>query len=305
MILTYTAAQSDSGRKVYSIMRRELMISQTLTRRLKQAQGIRVDGQPVYTDYAVRPGETVEIDIIAAEPPCDIIPEKGVLHVLYEGAGLIAVNKPAGLITHPSRARYTGTLANYVSGYLESLSGDARCHAVNRLDRDTSGVVLFAKNSHMKARASSALRAPAAEKTYIALVYGEMAQSSGVIRLPIKRLREREMLRVPAPDGQPAVTRYETLGVYTAEGCAVSLLRLILETGRTHQIRVHCLSAGHPVLGDGLYFTEASKQASEKLNIATQALHAHRLEFTEPVSGENLTLMAAPPEVFSRFAEIR
>ena len=304
MVLTYTANQTDGGRKVYSVMRRELRISQTLTRRLKQTDGIRVDGQSVYTDYTVKPGETVEIDITAAEPLCDVVPERGPLHVLYEDTGLIAVNKPAGLITHPSRARYMGTLANFVAGYLNNTSGDARCHAVGRLDRDTSGVVLFAKNSYMKALASAALGAPDAEKEYRALVLGAMGPPDGVIRAPIKRLAERDMLRVVAPDGQLAVTRYETLGVCLYEGIDVSLLKLILETGRTHQIRVHCLYSGYPILGDGLYYTNDSLKASDRLGVATQALHAYRLTFTEPVSGERLTLTAEMPEVFGRIAGV-
>jgi 23S rRNA pseudouridine1911/1915/1917 synthase len=300
MVLRYTAGQTDAGRKVYSILRRELRISQTLTRRLKQAGGIRVDGRPVFTDYGVQPGETVEIDISAAEPTCDLVPERGALQILYEDAGLIAVNKPPGLITHPSRARYTGTLSNFVAGYLGQTSGDARCHAVNRLDRDTSGIVLFAKSSYMKALASEALGEPDAEKSYLALIYGKMEPPSGVIDAPIRRLREGDMLRIAAPDGQPAVTRYETLGVYFREGDETSCLRLVLETGRTHQIRVHCLTAGHPVLGDGLYNTEQSREAAEKLGVSTQALHAYNLTFTEPITGEKLSLTAEMPEVFGR-----
>ena len=298
MLLTYEAGEADQGRKVYSIMRRELQVSQSLTRRLKQAGGIRVDGRCVYTDYAVRPGETVEIDIAAAEPPCDSVPERGAIEILYEDAGLLAVNKPPGIITHPSRARYTGTLSNFVAGYLEETSGDPRCHAVNRLDRDTSGVVLFAKNSYMKALASDALKQPDTEKMYLALVMGKLNAPSGVMDEPIRRLEEMNMLRITAPDGQPAVTRYETIGSYSVGDGEISLLRLVLETGRTHQIRVHCLSAGHPVLGDILYYTEGSRALSDKLGITSQALHAHRLTFTEPVSGVRLSLTAEPPEVF-------
>ena len=300
MILTFTAGPPDDGRTVYSVLRRELRLSQTLTRRLKQTDGIRVGGRLVYTDYRLTPGETVEADLAAAEPPCDIVPENGPLDILYEDDGLIAVNKPAGLLTHPSRARYTGTLANAIAGHLRESSGDARCHAVNRLDRDTSGAVLFAKNSHLKALASQALQAPEAEKTYLALVYGVMDPPLGIQDAPIKRLREGDMLRVPAPDGQKAVTHYDTLSVFTTAGSEVSLLKLSLETGRTHQIRVHCLAAGHPVLGDGLYCTPASLAVSDELGIVTQALHAHRLTFMEPVSGKRLSLMAEPPEVFGR-----
>lgn len=300
MVLKYKVQESDSGRKVHSIMRRELNISAALTRRLKQVDGIFLNGQPVYTDRVVAAGETVEIDITAAEIESDVLPEKGALEVLYEDEGLIAVNKPSGMLTHPSRAKYTGTLANIVAGYLQDATGDGRSHAANRLDRDTSGVVLFAKNSHMKARAAEALAAPDAKKEYLALTYGVMETLAGTIDIPIKRLNERDMLRVTAPDGQRAVTHYETISTELVDGHLVSILRLRLETGRTHQIRVHCHDSGHPVLGDILYYTDKSRAVSEALMITSQALHAHQLTFTEPVSGVPLELTAPLPEVFHR-----
>jgi 23S rRNA pseudouridine1911/1915/1917 synthase len=301
MLLTFTASEPDAGRKVYHVMRRELMISDTLTRRLKQAGAILVGGVPAFTDRRFAAGETLTVDLSAAEPPGGAVPEKGSLDILYEDAGLLAVNKPPGLMTHPSRARYTGTLLNFVAGYLQETSGDGRSHAVNRLDRDTSGVVLFAKNSYMKALAGEALAATGAEKAYLALVAGVMDKPSGTVDLPIRRLREGDMLRVAAPDGRRAVTHYETLTVTRTGDGAVSALRLRLETGRTHQIRVHCLALGCPVLGDILYATDASRALSERLGIASQALHAARLSFTEPLSRRKLTLIADPPEVFREY----
>jgi 23S rRNA pseudouridine1911/1915/1917 synthase len=300
MILTYVATDADSGKKVYTILRRELCLSAALTRRLKQAGAICLNGQPAFTDRLVSPGDAVSVDTAAAEPSCDNIPEEGCLEILYEDAGLLAVNKPSGLLTHPSRSKNTGTLSNIVAGYLLKTAGDGCCHAVNRLDRDTSGVVLFAKNSHMKARASEALAAPDAEKEYLALVCGVMDVPSGTLDKPIRRLEEGNMLRVTAPDGQRAVTHYETLGTAAAGDRTVSLLRLRLETGRTHQIRVHLCDASHSVLGDSLYVSEESRTVSEALGIASQALHARRLSFTEPVSGRRLTLTAPVPAFFAR-----
>jgi 23S rRNA pseudouridine1911/1915/1917 synthase len=301
MILKYDVKETDIGRKVYSIMRRELRISATLTRRLKQAGAIFVDGIPAFTDRVLAPGETLEADIAAAEPACDVVPEEGSLELLYEDAGLLAVNKPSGMITHPSHARYTGTLSNFVAGHLKKTSGDGCCHAVNRLDRDTSGIALFAKNTYMKARAGEALAAPGAEKVYIAIVSGVPDKPSGTIDLPIRRLREGDMLRVVSADGQRAVTHYETISVRQIGADTVSVLRLRLETGRTHQIRVHCHALGHPVLGDGLYATESSRLASARLGIAAQALHAERLTLVEPISGNRLLLTAAAPIFFEKF----
>ncbi|MEL4105330.1 RluA family pseudouridine synthase [Oscillospiraceae bacterium WX1] len=299
MVINYTVQEAERGRTVYSILRHALCLSAGLIRRLKQADAICIGGQAVWTNHIAQPGDLLELDISTVEPPCDVVPEIGDLRILYEDAGLLAACKLPGILTHPSRARYTGTLANHVAGYLEHTTGDGRCHAVNRLDRDTSGVVLFAKNSYMKARAAEALGAPETVKTYLALVCGMMAEPSGTIDHPIRRLCEGDMRRVTAPDGQRAVTHYETLKTKTSGDAAVSLLRLRLETGRTHQIRVHCLAIGHPVMGDRLYFTEASKNVSEQLGIETQALHAHRLRFTEPLSGKALDLTAPLPSIFA------
>ena len=291
MLLSYTAAENDDGRTVYSIVRREFMASTALLRRLKAAGAIAVSGAPAFTSYRVSPGETVSVDVDMAEKPCDNIPEQGSVEVLFENEGLVAVNKPAGLIVHPTHSKNTGTLANFVAGYLLRTAPACSCHAVNRLDRDTSGVVLFAKNSHMKALASKALSDGAASKEYLALVYGAMPES-GVIDAPIRRFEERNMLRVVSPDGQAAVTRYETLRVLGAAGWYASMVLLRLETGRTHQIRVHCLHVGHPVLGDKLYCTEDSRYLSLDLGVATQALHACRLVFTDPVSGKPIEIVA-------------
>ena len=319
MILTYTAEEKDIGRTVHGVLRREMRISATLLRRLKTADAISVSGKTVFTDYKLTPGETVSVDISVAEAPCDNIPELGDIDVLFENEGLLAVNKPTGMIVHPSRSRNTGTLSNYVAGYLAPKRDS--CHVVNRLDRDTSGVVLFAKNSYMKALASAAISDKSAVKEYFALVYGVMPER-GVIDAPIRRLEERNMLRVVSQDGQRAVTHYETIGVYSVDchaahfdlceglkvlaitedddfsGTQVSLVRLRLETGRTHQIRVHCLHVGHPVLGDKLYNTEDSAAVSQSLGILTQSLHAFKLGFTEPISGEYIEITAPTPEEF-------
>ena len=291
MILSYTVPESGEGRKVYSILRREFDASAALVRRLKQCGGVYVDGVPVYTIRKLSPGETVTADISAAEPPCDIVPEEGAPDILYEDDGLIAVNKPAGRIVHPSRARFTGTEANYVVGYLLGKGEPPVCHAVNRIDRDTSGVVLFSKNSYMKARAIRAL-AETGDKEYLALVCGTPPENKGTFDMPIKRLTEGDMFRAVAPDGQRAVTHYELVGTGETGSGTVSLLRFRLETGRTHQIRVHCLAAGIPILGDILYYSERSRDLSSALGLTAQQLHAYRLSFTEPLSGARIDLTA-------------
>lgn len=292
MIARFTVTDDYIGKTVYTVLRHKFKFSASLIRRLKRSNGIFLNGEPVFTTRLLSSGDTVSADIISAEPPCDILPEHGSLDILFENEGLIAVNKPSGILVHPSRAKYTGTLANYVSGYLLSSTGYGICHAVNRLDRDTSGIVLFSKNAYMKDAASKSLSNSSSCKKYTAIVYGKFSSSSGTISLPIRRFEEGNMLRITAPDGKTAVTHYKVTASAKLENNYVSMLELILETGRTHQIRVHCQAIGHPLLGDVLYHTEESSKLSEKLHISAQTLHAHKLIFTEPCANMQLELTA-------------
>ena len=290
MILSYTVPDGDS-RKVHTILRRELRASAALVRRLKLCNAIFANGEPVFTDRMLKPGDVLTADVSAAEEPCDVVPEKGEVHIIYEDEGMLVVNKPCGILVHPSRARYTGTLSNFAAGYLLEKEGSGALHAVNRLDRDTGGVVVFAKNSYMKALLAEALE-ETGEKKYLAVIYGSMPAESGTVDAPIKRLAEGDMMRGVSPDGQRAVTHYETVGSCEAEGEQISLLSITLETGRTHQIRVHCTHMGCPLLGDCLYYTDGSRAVSDKLKVNAQLLHAVDLFFTHPITGENLAFHA-------------
>lgn len=290
MKLQYDATENDAGRKVYHILKNALGLSAGAVKRLKAAGGVTVNGKPVFMDHRVEPGDTVEAALSEAEP--DFPPERGELEILFENQGLLAINKPAGMLSHPSRGRYTGTAANFVAGYLLETGGSAACHAVNRLDRDTSGVMVFAKNALLKTRTMEALRAPEAEKEYLAYLCGQLPSGRGVIDLPIDREREGFQKRVVRDTGKRAVTEYETLDRAEIFGRPVTQVRLVLHTGRTHQIRVHCAHLGAPVLGDRLYGTAASVELSERLGLTAHLLHARRLSFTEPMTGGFLTLEA-------------
>jgi len=286
MNLTYEVSAEKAGITVYTALRRELGLSATLTRRLKHQNGIFVNGEGAYTNRVLAVGDLLTASLAAGEAGCDLVPETGNVEVLWENDLFLAVNKKAGLLVHPSHAKYTGTLSNFVAGYLLEKEGSGVCHAVNRLDRDTSGVVLFGKNAYAKSIGCEALET--AEKEYLAVVYGTFSEPSGVIEAPIGRIEEGNMKRAVMASGQYALTRYETL----AEREDRSLVRFRLETGRTHQIRVHAAFLGHPLLGDTLYGSEGSRKCSERLGISAQLLHAERLIFTEPRTGERLTLTA-------------
>lgn len=301
MKVEYLVPEDGKGRTVLTALRKEMEISASLVRRLKREQGIFVDGRPVYTNYILSPGETVSAVIDAGKPPCDIVPEKGDIDVLWENEWMLAVNKPAGLIVHPSHSRYMGTLANFVAGYYQEKYGDGTCHSVNRLDRDTSGIVIFTRNGYAKDKLAKALKATGV-KEYTAIVCGRPEVESGTIDAPIKRLKEMELLRVVAEDGQRAVTHYRVEKTLETECGKLSVLRLRLETGRTHQIRVHTKHIGCPILGDKLYCNDDSSLMSENLGIETQLLHACKLTFIEPFSGSELILEApAQRKEFQKF----
>lgn len=292
MTLTYLCGERDADRKVYHVLKNELRLSAEQIKRAKRVEAVAVDGTPVWTDRRLVPGETVTVALEKLEAPPDFPPEQGPVEVIFENEALLALNKPAGLLTHPSKGKFTGTLANFAAGYLLDTADSAVCHAVNRLDRDTSGVVLFAKSAYYKNLAIEALRAPEAEKEYIAFLRGRLPEKRGVIELPIAREREGCQRRVVRCDGKPAVTEYETVETARVGGAEVSLARLRLKTGRTHQIRVHCAYLGAPVLGDRLYGDAESVALAGALGLTAHLLHAGRLTFREGLSGETISLRA-------------
>ena len=280
----------EGGAALLHILRYSMGLSAVAVRRLKAHNGLEVDGVSRFTNYEVSPGETVTALISLAEKEGDSLPERGPLEVLFEDESLIAVNKPPGCIVHPSRSRIEGTLSNFVAGYLQQNGQRPICHIVNRLDRDTSGAVLFAKNAHVKAQAVKALAV--GEKRYTAIIWGVLTPPEGVIDLPIRRVQERDMRRIVAPDGKRAITRYRTLAQGQAGGQIYSVLELILETGRTHQIRVHCLAQGTPLVGDPMYCIPESRTWSAELGIDRQLLHSHRLSFAHPMTGQPMVIDA-------------
>ena len=290
MILSYTVPEGPD-RKVYTVLRRELKASAAFVRRLKLSDALYVNGMPAFTDRILHPGDVLTADVGACEPESDLIPEVGPLSVLYEETGLLAVNKPAGRLVHPTHSKNGGTLCNFAAGYMRDQGYPAVVHAVNRLDRDTSGVVLLAKNSYMHAVLTDALRDPSARKTYLAVACGLMPEAEGTIDAPIVRPDPTDMRRSIRADGQPSITHWTVL----AEAEGLSLLSLIPETGRTHQLRVHCAYLGCPLLGDRLYGTPSSLALGTRYGVHAHLLHASRLDFPHPLTGDRISV-AAPVE---------
>ena len=280
MLLKRLVTESESGRRLSTFLRREMGLSNALLKRLKAQNALLVSGQPVHADYLLHPGDLVTVDLALTELPSALVPEAGPLDICFEDAYFLVVNKPSGLAVHPSRAKPSGTLANFAAGYL-----GGPVHLISRLDRDTSGLVLLAKSAYAKAAGIQAMQG--AEKIYAALTFGRFDPPAGRIQLPIGRDKQPGSLRrVVDAAGQAASTLYWSLQ-HWGPG---SLLHFRLETGRTHQIRVHCAYMGHPILGDRLYGTEESQTLSLALGISRQQLHARSLRFRHPFTGQQVSL---------------
>ena len=265
-----------------SFLRGELKMSLSLMNKLKWGDALRVNGEPRHTNYPVAPGDVITVLLDEEEP--EYPPEDGPLTILYEDDYLLAVEKPAGMLIHPSRSKFKGTLANYVYGYYRKTGQKSAFHPMTRLDRDTFGIVLLAKNAHIH----TLLQQSSVKKTYHALVLGGPEEDGGTIDAPIARRPLPSLLRYVGPEGKPSVTEYRVL----ERNGNVCKLALHPVTGRTHQLRLHCCHMDFPILGDPQYNSPESAALSEKLGLTYQLLCAKRLELEHPITGEILVLQS-------------
>lgn len=270
--------------RLSSFLKEEMGMSTGLMNRLKWRDQLFVNGQPQHTDYPVKPGDVITVPLEEPEPQYPA--EEGELTILYEDDHILAVDKPAGMLIHPSRVKNTGTLANRVIGYYQKTGQSCAFHPVTRLDRDTFGIVLLAKNAHVHALLNQLAEEKKLRKTYEALVFGTPEAEQGRIDAPIARLPLPSLLRKVDPAGKPSVTEYAVL----ERRDGICRLELQPVTGRTHQLRVHCAYMDFPILGDPQYGSGASKACSEKMGITTQLLCAKKLEFVHPVTNEMMCL---------------
>ena len=263
-------------------------LSHTLWKRLKHSGTLRVNGEPVIAVRAiVHDGDHVSYDIMRKS---DIVPEPLPLDIRYEDDDLLIVNKPAGMLVHPTTQEGHGTLGNAVLAHFASRGEVHAYHPIHRLDRDTSGLVLIAKQPEIQYQLSRG-GTKHFTRDYLAIIAGHLTPASGIIDAPIARSLPSIILRKVSPDGQEARTHYRTLRRYQLPGTAqeLSLLCIRLDTGRTHQIRVHLAHLGHPLLGDDLY-------GGSLALIPRQALHACRLQLMHPRTGLPLDITAPLPE---------
>ena len=265
--------------RLSSFLLGELRMSTGLMNKLKWGDGIRVNGAVQRTNYAVKSGDVITVRLDEEEP--EYPAEDGFLSVLYEDDHLLALDKPAGMLIHPSHSCNSGTLANLVAGYFARTGQKSAFHPMTRLDRDTFGIVLLAKNAHVH----TLLQNTAVRKTYHALTFGGPEEDVGMIDAPITRKPLPSLLREVRKDGKSSVTEYRVL-----ERGKVSKMELRPITGRTHQLRVHCAYMGFPILGDPQYGNEESMAFSAELGLESQILCAKKLQFVHPMTGEEMVL---------------
>ena len=269
--------------RLSSFLLGELKMSSSLMNKLKWGDALQVNGEPQRTNFPVKPGDVVTVRLDEEEP--EYPAEDGPLTILYEDDYLLAVDKPAGMLIHPSRSCFSGTLANFVAGYYARTGQKSAFHPMTRLDRDTFGVVLLAKNAHVH----TLLQSTHVQKTYHALTLGGPEEERGIIDAPIARKPLPSLLREIREDGKPSVTRYQVL---ERNG---KLCKLAMEpvTGRTHQLRLHCMHSGFPILGDPQYNSPESAALSAEMGLRYQLLCANMLELEHPITGENLVIHSA------------
>ena len=293
--LTYLCTTEDDGLEVLTLLRREFRVSTNLLRQLKVTEnGILLDDVRVTVRHIVRTGQTLSI---LREPDSGkekrVEPIAGALDIVYEDSDLMILNKPAGLAVHPSPGHYDGeTLGNRVVYHLAQTGQNPTFRAINRLDRGTSGLMTCAKNKLSAHRLEQQLAEDGIRRTYHAVCEGIVTPESGTIDLPIGRAEGKGIMRCVREDGQHAVTHFRVLTTRNNR----TLLEIRLETGRTHQIRVHFSHLGHPLCGDFMYGQEIE-------GMKGCALHSCAITLTQPSTGAPLAFTVPDPPVFERLLE--
>ncbi len=280
-----------AGTEVNTLLRRQLGLSGTVLRRIKWLEdGITVDDGRVNVRYRVAEGQTLSVRLTDPPGTEQPIPAPGPLDIVYEDPDLVVLNKAPGVLVHPSHGHFDDTIGNFLMEHYRRTGDEAGFHPVHRLDKGTSGLLVIAKHPHGQETLKRQLHTGAFRRVYLAVCDGAPQPPEGVIDAPIGMAEGSLMAREIRPDGQSARTRYRALQISGPR----SLVELELDTGRTHQIRVHMAHLGCPLTGDFLYGTE------RKELIARPALHSARLEIVHPITGERLAFSCPLPADMER-----
>ncbi len=292
----------ENGKTIKMILKGKMGLSERLVKKLKYAGKILCNSVSVHVNFVVSEGDRIEALLDFDETNEGIIPQDIPIDILYEDDSLIAVNKQPGIVVHPTSSHPDGTIANALMLYLLGKDVRTRIRPVSRLDRDTSGVILFAMNEFVQENLIRQMSAKTFTKEYTGIAAGILEPPSGTINLPIERKPDSIMLRHVSPTGAAAVTHYRVLEYLNN----TTLVQFMLETGRTHQIRVHCQAIGHPLIGDTLYpaLQPEKQEACFSFSMTRQALHSTRTTFLHPISHEKVVLEADLPADFLTALEI-
>lgn len=285
----YTVTDQDIHLTLLDILVQRVHLSTRHIRRLKKDRGIKLNGHVVSVNAKPRAGDLITFE---SEPETVYFePQYLPLDVIYEDQDLLIINKDPFLVVHPTKGHPDKTLTNAVVYYAMESGQNFKPRLINRLDRDTSGLVVLAKNTHAQHVISQDMREDTVQKTYLAVVHGEI-KSEGSIHLPIERESEGSMKRIVRDDGKPCVTHFKVIKRLKN----ASVLEIRLETGRTHQIRVHMAHLGHPIIGDRLYgsFEDMliQRQALHAVGLTLQTVKRQPLDLTAPVPKDILHLIA-------------
>ena len=267
-------------------------ITRAMAQKLLDEENILVNGSKIKSSYKVKLNDEICMQI--PEPKeTEIIAEDIPLDVLYEDEDIIAINKPKGMVVHPANGNYTGTLVNALlyrcKDSLSGIGGQIRPGIVHRLDKETSGVIIVAKNDKAHLNLSEQIKNHKVKKTYIALARGNIPNDEATIDMPIGRSKKDRKKMDIDKNGKNAITHFKVLERFDG----YTLLKVNIETGRTHQIRVHLMTIGYPIVGDTVY-----SNGKNPFNVTGQMLHAKSIEFKHPITGENMKIEAPLPKYF-------
>lgn len=289
MILEYIVTEKDISIK--QILKEKLLVSENLIIKLKKHNNIFINNIPVYISYKICTNDILTIDLDFNEESDTIIPNSNIkLDIIYEDEYILVVDKPENIPVHPSIAHFEDSLSNGVKYYFDLKNIHKKIRPVNRLDKDTSGLVIFAKSEYIQEFLVKEMKKGVFKKYYIAILEGKLNEKKGTISAPIARKSGSIIEREINENGSTAVSHYKVLKTSNK----YSKVEFLLETGRTHQIRLHSKYIGFPIVGDFLYGTQ-------KNGLNRHLLHAYKIELVHPISRQKVVLESELPEIFNKY----
>mgnify|MGYP004473945077 CR=1 FL=1 len=269
-------------------------LSRTMIKKLIESNNVLVNDKSEKVSYKVQANDNISIDVPEAKET-KLKAQEIPLDIIYEDSDIIVVNKPKGMVVHPANGNPDGTLVNAIlsicKNSLSGIGGELRPGIVHRLDKDTSGLIIVAKNDKAHINMSEQIKERNVKKTYIALVRGNVPEEEATINMPIGRSKKDRKKMAVTKNGKQAITHFKVLKRYSK----YTLLEIKIETGRTHQIRVHMAEIGYPVVGDAVY-----SNGKNEFGIEGQMLHAYKLEFMHPITNKHMELTAPLPQYFEK-----